>query len=127
MKKYRVFSSLLSLYKWTEYFSKGNKAVSNPELLKVVQFCFAIPTCNGNIERVSLMQSQWIKERNRLSADSEEFALCSRIVRACLVKSFVLIFVVFLHLMKKIGSTEKYACTLVVTYLITVKVLVWKW
>jgi hypothetical protein len=44
------FSSFLPHEKLAEYFSKGNNNSNHPELVKLVGFCFAIPTYTGNIE-----------------------------------------------------------------------------
>jgi len=38
------------------------------EFLRIVQFFFAVVSHNANVERVfSLMQSQWTKERNKMT------------------------------------------------------------
>jgi len=54
-----------------EYFGKDNSVSGHPDLLKLVQFCFAVPTHNGNVERIfSLMRGEWAIERNRFPAES---------------------------------------------------------
>ncbi len=67
------FISLQVHQKWEgqRYFEKAKSIACYSELLKISQFVFALPSHNANVERVfSLMQSQWIKERNQLSVES---------------------------------------------------------
>ena len=62
---------MIAHQKWTKYFETSKNEECHSELLKIVQFFFAIPSRNANVERVfSLMQAQWTKERNSLSVDS---------------------------------------------------------
>ena len=55
--------------KWCKYFDQSKNITCHSEILRIVQFFFfAVTSHNANIERVfSLMQSQWIKQRNKLS------------------------------------------------------------
>lgn len=56
---------------WCDYFNSCASTECFTEMLKVVQFFFAITAHNANVERVfSLIQAQWTKERNRLLVDS---------------------------------------------------------
>lgn len=55
---------------WCRYFNANTLALHS-ELLKIAEYFFAIPSHNGCVERLfSLMNSQWTKERNRLSVES---------------------------------------------------------
>ena len=66
-----TFQDLLIHQKWTKYFTQSKSIDCHSELLKIAQFFFAIQSHNANVERVfSLMQSQWTKERNRLSVQT---------------------------------------------------------
>ena len=54
--------------KWCKYFDQFKNSTCRSEILRIVQFFFAVTSHNANVERVfSLMQSQWTKERNTLS------------------------------------------------------------
>ena len=54
--------------KWCKYFDQPKNITCNSEILMIVQFFFAVTSHNANVERVfSLMQSQWTKQRNKLS------------------------------------------------------------
>ena len=56
---------------WVKFFKKCPNPELNSELLIMCHFYFAIPSHNANVERVfSLINSQWIKERNRLCLES---------------------------------------------------------
>jgi hypothetical protein len=55
---------------WVKFFKKCPNPELNSELI-ICHFYFAIPSHNANIERVfSLINSQWIKDRNRLCLES---------------------------------------------------------
>ena len=55
--------------KWTRYFETPKNIECHSELLRIAQFYLA--SHNANVERIfSLMQSQWTKERNKLSVDT---------------------------------------------------------
>lgn len=65
------FKGLQVHKKWSKYFQRAKSIGCYSELLKIAQFVFALPSHNANVERVfSLMQSQWTKERNKLSVES---------------------------------------------------------
>lgn len=65
------YKALLAHEKWCRFFQHGDNTEYFSELLKVVEFFLAIPSHNANVERVfSLIQSQWSKERNKLSIES---------------------------------------------------------
>lgn len=56
---------------WCDYFRSCVCVEQYGELFKIVQFYFAIPGHNANVERIfSLIQSQWTKERNRFTTDN---------------------------------------------------------
>ena len=51
-----------------QYFNQSKNIKCHSEILRTVQFLFAVTSHNTNVERIfSLMQSQWTKERNKLS------------------------------------------------------------
>lgn len=104
------FSSLLAHAKWAGYFSSDSNAKKHPELLKVAQFCFAIPAHNGNVERVfSLMQNQWSKERNRLKPESVRNILIVQYnFKSMSCEKFHSYIKGIPEVLRKIGSTEKY-------------------
>ena len=62
------FIKLPTHKKWCKYFDQFKNITCHSEILRIVQFFFAVTSHNANVERVfSLMQSQWTKERNNLS------------------------------------------------------------
>ena len=62
------FIKLPTHKKWCKYFDQSENIGCHSEILRIVQFFFAVTSHNANVESVfSLMQSQWTKERNKLS------------------------------------------------------------
>ena len=62
------FIKLPTHKKWCKYFDQSKNITCHSEILRIVQFFFAVIFHNDNVERVfSLMQSQWTKGRNKLS------------------------------------------------------------
>ena len=87
------------------------------ELLRIAQFYFAVASHNANVEGIFLlMQSQWTKERNKLSVDTMKGIL---IVQYNFRETSCVDFFNFLKsnkvLLKNIRSTEKYASAQQVT------------
>lgn len=105
------FSKLPAHKKWTRYFEASKNIECHSELLRIAQFFFAVTSHNANVERVfSLMQSQWTKERNKLSVDTMKGILT---VQYNYRETSCVDFFNFLksnkELLKNIRSTEKYA------------------
>ena len=103
-------TALPSHKKWCRYFQQSKNLECHSELLKIAQFFFAVAPHNANVERIfSLMQSQWTKERNKMTVDTIKGILT-------LQYNFKNMscgeFHVFLNsnktLLKKIRSSEKY-------------------
>ena len=62
------FIKLPSHKKWCKYFDQSKNIICHSEILKIARFFSAVTSYNPNVERVfSQMQSQWTKERNKLS------------------------------------------------------------
>ena len=62
------FIKLPTHKKWCKYFDQSKNITSHSEIFRIAQFFFAVTSHNANVERMfSLMQSQWTKERNKLS------------------------------------------------------------
>ena len=62
------FIKLPTHKKWCKYFDLSKNVSCHSEILRIVQFFFAVTSHNANVESVfSLMQSQWTKERKKLS------------------------------------------------------------
>ncbi|CAK8698191.1 unnamed protein product [Clavelina lepadiformis] len=65
------FTALPAHKKRFRYFQKSKNAECLSELLRVAQFFFAVAPYNANVKRVfSLMQSQWTKERNKMTIET---------------------------------------------------------
>ena len=75
-----------------------------------MQFVFALPSHNANVERVfSLMQSQWTKERNQLSVASLKGILFVKYnLKEYSCKDFHAYMLSKRKLLGKISSTAKY-------------------
>ena len=59
--------------KWYQYMSSSVDCV---ELLKMVQYYFAIPAHNAAVERIfSLLNFQWTDERNKLTVENVKLML----------------------------------------------------
>lgn len=64
------FKNLPSDKKWVEYFNTQSNQFYT-EILKIVQFFFAIPGQNANVERVfSMLDFQWTRERNKFKVST---------------------------------------------------------
>jgi len=51
-----------------------------PNMLKVVEYVFAIPISNANVERIfSLMKNLWTDERNRMRPEIVKAELCFKV------------------------------------------------
>ena len=86
--------------------------------LRIAPFFFAVASHNANVERIfSLMQSQWTKERNKLSVDTMKGILT---VQYNFRETSCVDFFNFLksnkELLKNVRSTEKYASAHQVTH-----------
>lgn len=65
------FYGELAEKQWVIFFNTCNDTTRFTELLKICQYFFCIMPHNANIERIfSMMNSQWTKERNRLTVES---------------------------------------------------------
>lgn len=95
---------------WCNFFMSRSMIGDSTELLKICQYVFAILAHNANAERnFSLINSQWSKDRNRLTINS---------VRAILIiqgncknttcEDFYLYMLNKKDLLKKIMCSEKY-------------------
>uniref|UniRef100_A0A8B9KYY9 DUF4371 domain-containing protein n=1 Tax=Astyanax mexicanus TaxID=7994 RepID=A0A8B9KYY9_ASTMX len=104
------FSDLQAHQRWTKFFERSKSVDFHSELLKMVQFFFAIPAHNANVERIfSLMQAQWTKERNRMSVDSLKGILCTQYnFRNMTCKDFHSYLMGNLKLLKEMQSSDKY-------------------
>ena len=105
------FIKLPTHKKWCKYFDQSKNITCHSEILRIVQFFFAVTSHNANVERVfSLMQSQWIKGRNKLSVATMKgiLTLQYNFKDMCCSEFFS-----FLKsdkaLLKRIRSSEKYA------------------
>ena len=105
------FIKLPTHKKWCKYFDQSKNITCHSEILRIVQFFFAVTSNSANVERVfSLMQSQWTKKRNKLSVATLKGILTFQYIfkDMCCSKFFS-----FLKsdkaLLKKIRSSEKYA------------------
>ena len=88
---------------------KPNERVCLFQILRIVQFFLAVTSHNANAERVfSLMQSQWTKERNKLSTANMKgiLTLQYNVKGMCCSEFFSIL---KLDLQKRIRSSEKYA------------------
>ena len=64
----KEFIKSTTLKKWCKYFDQSKNITCHSEILRIVQFFFAVTSHNANVERVFLLiQSHWTKERKRLS------------------------------------------------------------
>jgi hypothetical protein len=64
-------------------------------LTKIVKFCFTISAHNEQV--FSVMQIKWLRERNRLPAESMTGILTLKVsLRLCHVNGFMLTYVAFL-------------------------------
>ena len=81
------------------------------EVLRIVQFFFVVTFHNANVERVfSLMQSQWTKERNKLSGATMKGILTLRYnFNGICCNEFFSFLKSDMALLKSIRSSEKYA------------------
>ena len=62
------FIKLPTHKKWCKYFDQSKSITCQSEILRIVQFFFAVTFQNVNVQRVFLlMQSEWTKERKKLS------------------------------------------------------------
>ncbi|KAL7841698.1 hypothetical protein SRHO_G00253890 [Serrasalmus rhombeus] len=86
------------------------KFIEKNELLKMVQFFFAIPPHNANVESIfSLMQAQWTNERNRMSVDSLKGIWCTQYnFRNMTCKDFHSYLMGNRKLLKETLSSDKY-------------------
>ena len=105
------FKGLQVHKKWSKYFEKAKNIDCYSELLKIAQFVFALPSHNANVERVfSLMQSQWTKERNKLSVESlKGLLLVQYNFKASSCNYFHAYLMSNRKLLGKISSSAKYA------------------
>lgn len=77
----QLFNQIVNLKKFlgnqpNVFFEQSSSAKCFSEILKIVQFFFAIPAHSANCERVfSLMNSQWLDERNRFSVENVKHIL----------------------------------------------------
>ncbi|KAL0879646.1 hypothetical protein ABMA27_003361 [Loxostege sticticalis] len=95
---------------WTIYFKSVKNIECFSELLKICEFYFCISAHNANVERVfSLINTQWSKERNRLSVQSVKSIILTQynfINMSC--EDFYNYLLKNKELLSKIGSSAKY-------------------
>ncbi|CAM1303666.1 Uncharacterised protein g3571 [Pycnogonum litorale] len=104
------FKNMLAHQKWTRYFHQSKNITCHSELLKIASFFFAIPAHNANVERVfSLMQSQWTKDRNKLTVDSVKGLLLLQYNFTCSCKEFFSMLKNHESLLKQMRSSVKYS------------------
>ena len=104
------FTALPAHKKWCRYFQKSKNAECHSELLRVAQFFFAIAPHNANVERVfSLMQSQWAKDRNKMTVETMKGILTLQYnFKSMSCGEFCVFLKSNKTLLKKIRSSEKY-------------------
>ena len=105
------FIKLPTHKKWCKYFDQSKKITCHSEILRIVQFFFAVASHIANVERAfSLMQGQWNKERNKLIVATMKGILT---LQYNFKDIFCSKFFSFLKsdkaLLKRIRSSEKYA------------------
>ena len=105
------FIKLPTHKKWCKYFDQSLNITCHSEISRIVQFLFVITSDNANVERVfSLMQSQWTKERNKLSVATMKGILTfQNNFKDMCCSEFFLFLKSDKALLKRIRSSEKYA------------------
>ncbi|CAH0406173.1 unnamed protein product [Chilo suppressalis] len=101
----------LKLYEqWTMYFKSAKNIEYFSELLKICEFYFSISAHNANVERVfSLINTQWTKERNRLSVESVKALILTQYnFKNMSCEDFYNYLLKNQELLTKIGSSAKY-------------------
>ena len=98
-------------------FETSKHIECHSELLRIAQFYFAVASHNANVEGIFLlMQSQWTKERNKLSVDTMKGIV---IVQYNFRETSCVDFLKSnKELLKNIRSTEKYASAHQVTHVV---------
>lgn len=98
--------------KLCDFFNANTNIETFSEILKIAQYYLAIPAHNANCERVfSFMNSQWTKERNRLTLGhirNMMFVQFNFKRFTCIDFHKYLLKVENKSLLRKIGSVEKY-------------------
>ena len=110
IKNNKELDKLMAHQKWTKYFENAKNIECYSELLKVAQFFFAVSPHNANLERIfSLMQSQWTKERSKLTVESIRGVLLVQYnFKHMSCKDFYNYLKNNMHLLKEIQSSNKY-------------------
>lgn len=95
---------------WTIYFKNVKSIECFSELLKICEFYFCIGAHNANVERVfSLINTQWRKERNRLSVESvKSLILVQYNFKNMSCEDFYNYLLKNQDLLAKIGNSAKY-------------------
>lgn len=95
---------------WTIYFKSAKNIECFSELLKICEFYFCISAHNANVERVfSLINTQWSKERNRLSVQSVKSVILTQYnFKNMTCEDFHNYLLKNQELLVKIGSSAKY-------------------
>ncbi|KAL0830150.1 hypothetical protein ABMA28_003607 [Loxostege sticticalis] len=95
---------------WTIYFKSVKNIECFSELLKICEFYFCISAHNANVERVfSLINTQWSKERNRLSVQSVKSIILTQYnFKNMSCEDFYNYLLKNKELLSKIGSSAKY-------------------
>ena len=107
----KEFIKLPTNKKWCKYFDRFKNITCHSEILRIVQFFFAVTSHNANAERVfSLMQSQWTKERNKLSVATMKGILTLQYnFKDMCCSEFFSFLKLDKALLKRIRPSEKYA------------------
>lgn len=95
---------------WTIYFKSAKNIECFSELLKICELYFCISAHNANVERVfSLINTQWSKERNRLSVQSVKSVILTQYnFKNMTCEDFHNYLLKNQELLVKIGSSAKY-------------------
>lgn len=95
---------------WTIYFKSVKNIEFFSELLKICEFYFCISAHNANVERVfSLINTQWSKERNRLSVHSVKSLILTQYnFKNMTCEDFYNYLLKNRELLSEIGSSAKY-------------------
>ena len=75
----KEFMKLPTPEKWCKYFDQSTNITCHSEILRIVQFFYAVTSHNANAEKVfSLMLSQWAEQRNKVGVTTMKGILTLR-------------------------------------------------